>query len=96
MGLQDVVTLTRDGTSDQIIINQVRTSGTVFHLSGDEIHWLHDNGVHDCVIESMQATANAPPVVYVRPPPPPEVVYVEPPPPIGFGVVIHGGGGHCR
>ena len=95
MGLQDVVTLTSDGTRDQIIINQVRTSGTVFHLSGDEIHWLKDNGVHDCVVEAMQATANAPPVVYMRQPPPPEVVFVEPPPPpIGVGVVIHGGG--CR
>ena len=91
MGLQDVVTLTRDGTSDEIIINQVRTSGTVFHLSGDEIHWLKENQVHDCVIEAMQATANAPPpVVYMRQPPPPEVVYVEPPPPrVGF--VITGG-----
>ncbi len=78
MGLQDVVTLTRNGTSDEIIINEVRTSGTVYHLSGDEIVWLKQNGVHDCVIEAMQATAAAPPpVVYVNEPPPPPVVYVE-------------------
>ncbi len=43
MGLQDVVTLTRQGTSDDIIINNVRTSGTIFRLSGDEIVWLKQN-----------------------------------------------------
>jgi Glycine zipper len=89
LGLQDVVSLTQSGTSDQIIINQINTSGTAFHLSGAEIQWLHDNGVRDGVIEAMQATANRPPVVYVNEPPP--VVFVEPPPPIGVGFVIRGG-----
>lgn len=85
MGLQDVVTLSRQGTSDDIIINNVRTSGTIFRLSGDEIVWLKQNGVHDCVIEAMQATAAGPPVVYVRQPPPPATVYVEPAPVVYFG-----------
>ena len=58
LGLQDVVTLTQSGTSDDIIINQIRTSGTVYHLRGDEIVWLKQNGVHDPVIEAMQATAS--------------------------------------
>ena len=90
MGLQDVVTLTRQGTSDDIIINNVRTSGTIFRLSGDEIVWLKQNQVHDCVIEAMQATAAGPPVVYVRQPPPP-VVYVEPAPVVGGAVFVGGG-----
>lgn len=90
LGLQDVVSLTQSGTSDQIIINQINTSGTAYHLSGAEIKYLHDSGVHDPVIEAMQATANRPPVVYVNEPPP--VVFVErPPPPIGVGFVFHGG-----
>ena len=89
MGLQDVVALTKSGTSDQIIINQINTSGTIYHLSGAEIQWLHDSGVHDPVIETMQATASRPPV-YIRERP--AVVYVEPPPPpIGVGFVFHGG-----
>ena len=87
MGVQDVVSLTHQGMSDDIIINEVRTSGVVFHLSGDEIGWLKGNGVHDCVILAMQATANGPPVVYVRQPPPPDVMYVEPAP----EVIIRGG-----
>jgi hypothetical protein len=91
LGLQDVVELTKSGTSDQIIINQINTSGTIYHLSGAEIQWLHDNGVRDAVIETMQATASRPPV-YIRERP--AVVYVEPPPPpppIGVGFVFHGG-----
>jgi hypothetical protein len=89
MGLQDVVALTKSGMSDQIIINQINTSGTIYHLSGAEIQWLHDNGVRDPVIETMQATATRPPV-YIRERP--AVVYVEPPPPpIGVGFVFHGG-----
>jgi outer membrane lipoprotein SlyB len=93
MGLQDVVNLTKDGTSDEIIMNQIRTSGTVFHLTGDEIHWLKQSGVRDCVIETMQATANQPPVVYMQQPPPPRVVFVEEaprPPSVGVGFVFGG------
>jgi hypothetical protein len=89
LGIQDVVALTKSGTSDQIIINQINTSGAIYHLSGAEIQWLHDSGVHDPVIETMQATASRPPV-YIRERP--AVVYVEPPPPpIGVGFVFHGG-----
>ena len=84
LGLEDVVKLTRSGTSDQIIINQINTSGTIYHLTGAQIQWLHDNGVRDAVIETMQATATRPPV-YIQEQP--GVVYVEPPPPVGFGFV---------
>jgi hypothetical protein len=90
LGLQDVVSLTQSGTSDEIIINQINTSPTMYRLSADEIKYLHDSGVHDGVIVAMQATASRPPVVYVNDPPP--VVFVErPPPPIGVGFVFHGG-----
>jgi Glycine zipper len=90
MGLQDVVDLTKSGSPDEIILNQIRTSGTVFHLSGQEVIWLEQNGVHSNVIEAMQATASRPPVVYVQQPPPPGVVYIEEPPPsVGVGFVFH-------
>jgi Glycine zipper len=88
VGLQEVVDLTKTGTSDQIIINLINTSGTIYHLTGAQIQWLHDNGVRDPIIETMQATATRPPPVYIRERP---VVFVEPPPPVGFGVVIRGG-----
>jgi hypothetical protein len=87
MGLEDVVKLTQSGTNDSIIIDQIRSSGTVFHLSADQIVWLQQNGVHEPVIREMQMTAYARPVRVVEP-----VMVVEPPPPpVGVGVVIHGG-----
>src|ERR1700722_3388726 len=79
LALQDVVDLTRSGTSDQIIMNQINTSGIAYHLTGAQIQWLHDNGVHDPVIETLQATATRPPPVYIQERP--EVVYVAPAPP---------------
>ena len=57
-GLQDVVTLTMNGVSDEIIINSIHTGRAVYHLSADEVVWLKQNSVHDCVIEAMEATAN--------------------------------------
>ncbi|HVS35244.1 MAG TPA: glycine zipper domain-containing protein [Gemmataceae bacterium] len=93
--IQDVVTLTHQGTSDQIIINEVQTAGLVYHLSGDEIAWLKQNNVHDCVVEAMQAMSYAPPpppgAVVVGEPPPPVVIYREPPPVIGVGFGYHRG-----
>ena len=96
IGLQDVIDMTKSGTTPEIILNQIRTSGTVFHLSGQDIIWLQQNHVDPGVIEAMQATATqppaGPPVVYMRSPPPPSVIYVEPPPPpVGVGFVIRGG-----
>jgi hypothetical protein len=89
LGLEDVAKLSRDGTSDTIIINQIRTSGTIYHLSADQIEWLKQSGVHDGVIQEMQMTAYHPAPVLVGPPP---VMVVEPAPVVG--VEFHGG--RCR
>jgi hypothetical protein len=96
LGIQDVANLARNGTPDDIIMNQIRTSGVVYHLRSEDILYLQQSGVHPCVIESMQATAAAPPpppgVVYVNEQPPPVVIYREPPPPvIGVGFGYHRG-----
>ncbi len=93
LGLQDVATpLARNGTPDDIIMNQIRTSGVVYHLRSEDILYLQQNGVHPCVIETMQATAAAPPpgVVYVANPPP-VVIYREPPPVVSVGWGWHRG-----
>jgi Glycine zipper len=96
IGLQDVVTLTQNGTSDAIIIEQIRTSGTPFHLSADQIVWLKQNGVHDNVIQEMQMTAYRPapppPVMVVHEQPPPVIYVEEPPPPPGVAVGVQIGG----
>lgn len=84
MEMSDIVSMTQQHVSDVIIINQIRTSPTVFHLSGSDIAWLKQNGVSDAVISEMQATAYRYPHHYYTDGP----VYVAPPPPVSVGVGI--------
>jgi hypothetical protein len=75
-----VVQMVQNHVSDEIIINQIRTGGSVFHLTGEDVVWLKSNGVSDRVIAEMQLTASRPARVYVvEPQPAPPVVGV------GFG-----------
>jgi hypothetical protein len=94
--LEDVAQLARDHIGDDVIINQIRTSGTVFTLTVEDINYLKQNGVSDAVISEMQNTVyrcprrvfTPAPVVIVDPGPPP-------PPPIGVGLGFsYSRGGH--
>jgi hypothetical protein len=92
--LEDVVRLTGSGASDDVIITQIRNTGSVYYLTADQIVWLQTNGVHEPVIREMQATAQRPRPVYVAPVQPVYVVEPPPPPPpvgIGVGVTYVGG-----
>lgn len=92
VGMTDVVSMAQQHISDPVIIQQIRSSGSVFHLSANDIGYLKANGVSDRVVMEMQATATRPVVrpVYGRP----VYVYEPPPPPppvrVGFGV------GYCH
>jgi hypothetical protein len=93
-GISNVVQMAQQHVSDPVIINQIRSSGVVYHLSAADIEFLKGNGVSDPVVLEMQATATrAPqPVVVAGQPPPPAVVgavYVPPPPPV-IGVRVGG------
>lgn len=92
LSLQDVATLAQQHVSDNIIVSQIRSSGSVYNLTAAQIVWLKENGVSDVVVAEMQATAyryprrvySPAPVVYQ-----PVVVYEQPPPPpvsVGVGV----------
>jgi surface antigen len=87
LGLEDVAKLTQQGVSDDVIISQIHNTGTVYTLTADQIVWLKQSGVHDCVIQAMQMTSNYPRRVYTAAP-----VYVvpEPPPPVSVGIGFHG------
>jgi uncharacterized protein YcfJ len=91
LGLTDVVTLAQQHVSDGIIVGQIRSTGSVFNLSTNDIIWLRQNGVSEYVISEMQATVRGPRRVYTAVPVYPQPVYVvEPPPPpvrvgLGFG-----------
>ena len=85
LGLIDVVQLTQQHISDDVVIGQIRSTGSIFYLSSQDIVYLKQNGVSDGVIREMQTTASRPAVRRVYGPPPP-VVFVETgPPPVSFG-----------
>ena len=83
--IADVKALAKAGISQDIIINQIKSSHTIFHLTSRQIISLRDAGVPDHVINYMINTpslvANASPSVVVQQAPPP-------PPPVQTTVVI--------
>jgi Glycine zipper len=84
LGLVDIVQLTQQHVSDGLIIENIRTTGSVFNLSAQDTIWLKQNGVSEPVIGEMMATATRYPrhyyrAVYGEP------VYVEPAPVVGVG-----------
>jgi uncharacterized protein YcfJ len=96
MGIADVIQWTKDGRSDDVIINQIRTTGSTYQLSSEDVRLLSANGVSDRVIMEMQnrrpemyprrrlVPVQPVPVIYGPPPP----VILAPPPP-GFAVGVH-------
>jgi hypothetical protein len=97
--IESVIQLAREGRSDDVIINQMRTTGATYQLTTEDVRMLSSNGVSDRVIMEMQ---NRRPDMYPRrrlvAVPPPGAVYVAPapvyvlpppPPPVGFGVGVH-------
>jgi hypothetical protein len=62
LGLTDIAQLSQQGITDSVIINQIRITGLVYHLSSQDIIWLKQNMVSDAIIREMQATASLVPV----------------------------------
>ena len=84
LGITDVVSMAQSHVTDELIVTQIRTTGSVFHLSSNDTIWLKQNGVSDAVVTEMLASANrVPRRVYSAAP-----VYVveQPPPPVSVGV----------
>ncbi len=86
LGITDVATLAQQHISDDVIISQIRTTGSSYHLSPTDIQWLKESGVSDRVIIEMQATAGRPRHVYTQTQVVQPVYVVEPsPPPVSVG-----------
>jgi len=55
LGLTDIVHLTQQGHDEQVIINQIRATGSTFQLTTSDLDWLKANGVSPRVIAEMQS-----------------------------------------
>lgn len=90
LSLTDIAGMAQSHISDTLIINQIRTTGSVYRLGAEHIQWLKASGVSDAVVAEMQATATRPAQRVFSPTPvygPPPVYVVQPaPPPVSFGV----------
>lgn len=62
ISLHDAIEMTRSGISPGLIISQIRSAGVQQEIGVSEIILLHQNGVHESVIQEMQrATVGGPP-----------------------------------
>lgn len=82
VSINDVVAMTRSGIDEQIIVNQLASSGLQRPLQANDVIYLQQNGVSPHVISIMQQTrvayAGAPPGAVVVPAGPPPVVVASP------------------
>jgi hypothetical protein len=92
----DVVKLAQNHVSDDLIVNQIRESGSMYQLTAEDILMLRRSGVSDRVIMEMQNSRFRQPA----PPPPGTVTVIHqtpPPPAVHFGIgYIHRSPGYWR
>lgn len=61
VSVADVISLARSGVGDHLIVNQIRSNGVRQKIGVNEIITMHQNGVSELVINSMQQTQQAGP-----------------------------------
>ncbi|HEY3863530.1 MAG TPA: DUF6600 domain-containing protein [Verrucomicrobiae bacterium] len=67
-GVQEVVKLTQARMGDDVIISYIKNSGVSYHLSADDILYLHGQGVSQGVLSALlNATPSTPPAAPITP-----------------------------
>jgi hypothetical protein len=95
----DVIGMAQNHISDQIIINEIRSTNSNFDLRPEDITLLKANGVSDAVVLEMQTRHYQPiyttpnPVIVPAPVYRETIIYEEPRPVMGVGFGYYGG---CR
>ena len=59
LSIKDIEALAENGIGDDVIISQIQTTNSVFHLTSDEIIDLKNHGVSEKVIEYMIQTGRS-------------------------------------
>ncbi len=54
LGLDEIIRMSQEGVGDAEIIDKIRSSGTFYRLSADEVIALHSAGVSTKVIDEIQ------------------------------------------
>jgi outer membrane lipoprotein SlyB len=85
LAVADVKALAKAGVSEDVIINQISNSRTIYHLSAPDIIDLRDAGVSDKVVNYMIDT---PATVGANSAATSEVVVQQPPPPAPVETVV--------
>ncbi len=58
LGISDVIVLSKSGMSDDMIVDKIAKTGSVYRLSVEEIEALRKEGVSTRVVNYMMGTAN--------------------------------------
>lgn len=78
MGMFDVIHMAQGGHDDQVIINQIRTTGSTFQLTPSDLDNLKAQGVSPAVITAMQTARPANPFPARTVSQPTTVIYEQP------------------
>lgn len=84
VSIADVISMSRSGLADSLIINQIQQRGVQRRLEVSEIITLHQQGVSDTVISQMQNAQVGGPAPSIAPQPQTAPVVVQPAP-----VIVH-------
>lgn len=76
--VNDVVTMTRAGVNEELIVNHVRAHGVAAPLQANDLIYLQQQGVSPRVVATMQTPPLQPAQPLMMPPPGPVPVIVEP------------------
>lgn len=80
IGMNDVISLSRSGVSESVIISQIQSGGVTSRIGVPEIISLHQQGVSENVINAMQRAPLAGEIIAARPQVSPVVVAPAPAP----------------
>jgi len=58
LGILEIVDMASKGVPDDVIVDEINRTNSVYSLTSETITYLKDNGVGDKVIDAMLATAN--------------------------------------